>query len=56
MTNFPGGKQPMSRTGTDGTVYTLTYNGELYNTNELRDELTKKGKLVAYHYSYILFI
>lgn len=37
-----GGKQPMSlRWG--GEEYVLTYNGELYNTQELRDTLTAAG-------------
>ncbi|WP_100403271.1 asparagine synthase (glutamine-hydrolyzing) [Bacillus sp. FJAT-42315] len=33
-----GGAQPMEKDG-----YTLVYNGELYNTEELRKELLKKG-------------
>ncbi|OZI12386.1 asparagine synthase (glutamine-hydrolyzing) [Bacillaceae bacterium SAS-127] len=33
-----GGTQPMEKDG-----YTLVYNGELYNTEELRKELLKKG-------------
>lgn len=28
-----------------GTVFVLTYNGELYNTSELRDELEQKGHI-----------
>jgi len=34
-----GGSQPMT-ISIGGKTYTVVYNGELYNTNELRDELT----------------
>ncbi|MBP3040531.1 asparagine synthase (glutamine-hydrolyzing) [Bacillaceae bacterium Marseille-Q3522] len=37
-----GGKQPMSKEKM-GNTYTLCYNGELYNTEELRKELLIKG-------------
>ncbi|MDX5474512.1 MAG: asparagine synthetase B, partial [Bacillaceae bacterium] len=37
-----GGKQPMSRTK-NGTSYTICYNGELYNTEDIRKELLKRG-------------
>ncbi|MBP2644631.1 MAG: asparagine synthase (glutamine-hydrolyzing) [Firmicutes bacterium] len=37
-----GGQQPMLRRRGDFT-YVITYNGELYNTAELRDELTALG-------------
>lgn len=37
-----GGKQPMTRTY-NGANYTIVYNGELYNTQELRRELEHKG-------------
>jgi asparagine synthase (glutamine-hydrolysing) len=37
-----GGKQPMSCTFYDNT-YTICYNGQLYNTNELRDVLKENG-------------
>ncbi|MDR2655828.1 MAG: asparagine synthase (glutamine-hydrolyzing) [Oscillospiraceae bacterium] len=37
-----GGKQPMSRK-VNGAGYIISYNGELYNTDELREELVKKG-------------
>lgn len=37
-----GGMQPMSRREGD-TVYTIVYNGELYNFQDLRDELSLKG-------------
>ncbi len=37
-----GGMQPMSRRGARG-VYTIIYNGELYNYRELREELTSLG-------------
>lgn len=41
--NFLGGKQPMTLTDSDGYDYTLVYNGELYNTEEIRVELRKVG-------------
>ena len=37
-----GGKQPMSKRHREQT-YTMVYNGELYNTEELRRELVKYG-------------
>ena len=37
-----GGRQPMQKTR-NHAVYTLVYNGELYNTEELRKELLAKG-------------
>ncbi|MDD4316394.1 MAG: asparagine synthase (glutamine-hydrolyzing), partial [Clostridia bacterium] len=37
-----GGAQPMTEIAVDG-VYTLVYNGELYNTEELRRELALAG-------------
>ncbi|MGX2958911.1 asparagine synthase (glutamine-hydrolyzing) [Peribacillus sp. JNUCC 23] len=37
-----GGKQPMAKEK-DGNSYILCYNGELYNTEELRKELLLKG-------------
>lgn len=37
-----GGKQPMIKTVSD-RQYVLVYNGELYNTEELRAELIEKG-------------
>lgn len=37
-----GGKQPMSAQWQQET-YTITYNGELYNTQEIRSELTQLG-------------
>ena len=36
------GQQPMARVR-DGVEYVLIYNGELYNTDELRRELRKLG-------------
>lgn len=38
----PGGKQPMTFSWA-GERYTIIYNGELYNTEELRRDLTSKG-------------
>ncbi len=37
-----GGMQPMSRRWGD-TVYTIVYNGELYNFQDLREELKSRG-------------
>ncbi|MRG88225.1 asparagine synthase (glutamine-hydrolyzing) [Salinibacillus xinjiangensis] len=42
VVDLEGGKQPMSKSDNRYT-YTIVYNGELYNTNELRMELKKKG-------------
>lgn len=43
-----GGKQPMTLMWA-GEWYTLVYNGELYNTNEIRRELTKLGHIFKGH-------
>lgn len=37
-----GGKQPMEKEK-NGWTYTIVYNGELYNTEEIRKELLQKG-------------
>ena len=37
-----GGRQPMT-VSLEGEVYTITYNGELYNTEEIRQTLTALG-------------
>ena len=37
-----GGAQPMQKV-VDGATYTIVYNGELYNTEELRAELIARG-------------
>jgi asparagine synthase (glutamine-hydrolysing) len=37
-----GGKQPMT-VNTGHFEYTIVYNGELYNTNDIRNDLIKKG-------------
>jgi asparagine synthase (glutamine-hydrolysing) len=42
VVDIEGGKQPMTRTR-DGASFTITYNGELYNTEDLRRELLLKG-------------
>lgn len=39
-----GGKQPMTKS-TRGKTYTITYNGELYNTNDLRKDLLSRGHM-----------
>lgn len=38
-----GGKQPMSKSSKQGNVYTICYNGELYNTEDIRKVLLTKG-------------
>ncbi|GIO26790.1 asparagine synthase (glutamine-hydrolyzing) [Ornithinibacillus bavariensis] len=38
-----GGGQPMTRTSSNGDSFTIVYNGELYNTVELRRELSNIG-------------
>ena len=43
-----GGQQPM-KLQWQGKVYTLVYNGELYNTEEIRSELMKAGHLFEGH-------
>lgn len=43
-----GGKQPM-KLQWHGKVYTLVYNGELYNTSEIRAELSKLGHFFEGH-------
>lgn len=40
--DIENGKQPMS-TILEGEKYTIVYNGELYNTDEIRSELKEKG-------------
>ncbi|MDF2943508.1 MAG: Asparagine synthetase [Herbinix sp.] len=42
------GHQPMTREKL-GTSYTIVYNGELYNTSELRDNLIRMGYLFKSH-------
>ena len=42
VVDIEGGKQPMSAV-CDGVCYTIVYNGELYNTDELRSELKSLG-------------
>lgn len=43
-----GGKQPMSRSF-GGSTYTIAYNGELYNTEDIRKELLKRGHRFESH-------
>ena len=43
-----GGKQPMCLTQ-NGETYVLIYNGELYNTEELRTEMTRLGHIFREH-------
>lgn len=42
VVDIQGGVQPMTR-HRDGYTYNIVYNGELYNTNELREHLGKMG-------------
>lgn len=42
VVDLEGGRQPMSKCE-NGITYTLVYNGELYNTEELRNALCNKG-------------
>ena len=44
IVDLEGGQQPM-RLLWQGRAYTLVYNGELYNTEELRAELKKLGHI-----------
>jgi asparagine synthase (glutamine-hydrolysing) len=43
-----GGVQPMTRTK-EGKKYTICYNGELYNSEDLRRELLKRGYVFQGH-------
>lgn len=43
-----GGKQPMTKVH-EGSNYVITYNGELYNTEELRKELQNRGYTFTTH-------
>jgi len=38
-----GGEQPMTRKSKSGESFTIVYNGELYNTEDLRKELLSRG-------------
>lgn len=42
VVDLEGGKQPMTRVKNSGK-FTICYNGELYNTEEIRKELLKRG-------------
>nr|MDH3163006.1 hypothetical protein [Bacillus licheniformis] len=42
VVDLEGGRQPMTRTH-QGYDYTICYNGELYNTEDLRKELRRQG-------------
>lgn len=42
VVDIDGGKQPMTANA-EGLSYTIVYNGELYNSTELRDELKSLG-------------
>lgn len=42
VVDIEGGVQPMSKKN-NGVIYTIVYNGELYNTEDLRKELRSRG-------------
>ena len=46
--DIDNGRQPMT-VGVDGRAYTVVYNGELYNTAELRAELAAQGHSFSGH-------
>ena len=46
--DLENGHQPMKRV-IDGREYVIVYNGELYNTDEIRKELTEKGHRFLTH-------
>ena len=48
IVDIENGKQPM-RFSVLGTDYVIVYNGQLYNTNELRDVLKKNGFVFKGH-------
>lgn len=48
VVDLDGGKQPMELTWA-GEHYVLVYNGELYNTHEIRQELIRKGHCFEGH-------
>jgi asparagine synthase (glutamine-hydrolysing) len=48
VVDLVGGRQPMSKIKNNKT-YTICYNGELYNTEEIRSELLKRGYTFKSH-------
>ena len=44
-----GGAQPMTKKAKEGNDFTIVYNGELYNTEELRKELVRRGYIFQSH-------
>ncbi|MRX73508.1 asparagine synthase (glutamine-hydrolyzing) [Bacillus lacus] len=48
VVDLEGGRQPMAREK-DGRNFTICYNGELYNTDELRKELLSRGHTFQSH-------
>ena len=48
IVDIENGKQPM-RFKIFGTEYVIVYNGQLYNTKELKDVLTKNGFIITTH-------
>ncbi len=45
--DIAGGRQPMTAT-VDGNIYTIVYNGELYNTDEVRRELSEEFDFITH--------
>ncbi|MFC4411202.1 asparagine synthase (glutamine-hydrolyzing) [Chungangia koreensis] len=48
VVDLEGGKQPMTREK-EGTGYTICYNGELYNTEDIRKTLLQRGYIFSGH-------
>src|SRR5690606_26090300 len=46
--DLEGGKQPMTKMK-ESSNYTITYNGELYNTEDIRKELLARGYSFSTH-------
>src|SRR5690606_31009247 len=44
-----GGTQPMTRRSKNGHAFSMVYNGELYNTEDLRKELQSRGYTFQSH-------
>ena len=44
-----GGAQPMTKKAKEGNDFTIVYNGEVYNTEDLRKELVRRGYIFQLH-------
>ncbi len=49
MVDPAGGAQPMTKKTKEGNDLTIVYNGELYNTEDLRKELVRRGHTFQSH-------